>query len=517
LPERAEEGPVLRETRAPGNKLRQAIDLYKAGRYVDAEALCGQVLGDCPGNPDALEIAALCLSRQNRRAESVTLLERAVEIAPARAPTHYNLGVTYQELGQQDNAMLAYCNCLRLDPRHADALWNLGDLYRLNEHFADAVQCFDRLIEMRCSYRDLHHRLGVALHGLGDDTRAAAAFEQALAADPGDPALTRWEYSHVLLTRGDFGVGWDCYDQRFSARGTGVVCHPFPYARWRGEPLAAKTLLIHGEQGLGDEMMFGSIVPELIDEAGSVVLACQPSLVRLLSQSLKSVTVRPHSVASGHPADVSDLEPIDFHIPIGSLAGLRRRELNDFSRQRAYLCADSKRAKHFGVKLELLAPDTSSKFKVGLVWGANPAHGIERDQRRARQKSVPLQYFKPLAALRDRVVFVSLQNRDIGAQAAHAPWLDLADFHGDLLDMADTAALIENLDLVITVDTSIAHLAGAMGKSIWVLLMQRADFRWLRDTDKSIWYPCARLFRQTRQGDWEPVIARVVDALRESL
>lgn len=503
--------------RAPldSDPLARAYAEFNAGCPEAAEAHCRGILREQPDHAEALHVSALCAARLDHRPEALALLERAIEIAPDQPQYHYNHAVTCQELGLRDEAMLGYQACLRLQPDHADALWNYGDLLRLNEHFEQAVSCFEKIVALGRSYPELYHRLGVALHGLEKDERAAAAFERALAGPCGDKALTYWEYCHVLLTLGRFAEGWDAYDRRFAAGyRTTVTCHPFPQPLWQGEPLAGKKLLVHGEQGLGDEIMFTSIVPELIAEGARVILACQPPLVRLFTESFPEATARPHQVA-GRPVDVSDLEPIDYQITFGSLPGRRRREVRDFNRYQAYIKADPERTARFRERLRRLAPASEGRLKVGLTWGSNPATGVDWGQRRAQHKSVPLEALKPLAALADHVQFVSLQNRDLGPQAAHTPWLDLVDFHRGLLDMADTAALVAALDLVISVDTSIAHLAGAMGKETWLLLMRRADWRWLRDTDKSVWYPSVRLFRQEVQGDWAPVIEAVTQALHQ--
>lgn len=488
---------------------QSALTAFQAGDDQQAESLAHQALNGTPDDPELLQLLALTVGRLGRHAETLSYLERAIHLAPGHAQCHYNLAVTCQQAGFTDLAMLSYRDCLRLQPDHADALWNLGDLYRLDEQFPQAVACFETLIGMDRSYPDLYHRLAVSLHGMREDERALEYFDLALAGNSTQPALTRWEQSHALLTLGRFEAGWRGYDQRFEAGDvTGVRCHEFPYPRWRGEPLAGRTLLVHGEQGLGDEIMFGSILPELMDEAGRVVLACQPRLARLFAESMPALTVRAQNLG-GPPAATEPLEPIDFQIPMGSLPAVRRNTKKSFGSRGRYLRADDARVDYFRRKLSTIAPAEIHKYKVGIMWGANPAHGVDWGMRRSRQKSIGLAPLLPLAALRDRVVFISLQIQELAGEAARAPELDVVDFHRDQLDMADTAALVENLDLVISVDTSVAHLAGAMGKPVWILLMARCDWRWMRGTRASPWYESARLFRQNRQGVWQPVVAKV--------
>lgn len=484
-----------------------------AGRWAQAEALAHRLLEQQPDDPETLQLLALAVARLGREAEAIAYLERAAHSAPGHAQCHYNLAVTCQKAGFEELAILSYRNTVRLQPRHGDALWNLGDMYRLNEHFAEAVECFERLVRIGRIYLDLHHRLAVALHGLREDDRALHHFDLALAGNSTDPALTRWEQSHTLLALGRFEAGWEAYSHRFEVGAlTGVRCHDFPFPRWQGESLAGKHLLVHGEQGLGDEIMFGSILPELLAEAGQLTFACKPPLVRLFGQSMPALAVHRHTVG-GETASVADIGPVDYQIPVCSLGAIRRRSRDAFGRGAAYLRADPRRRDYFESKLAALAPDAGGKLKAGIVWGANPAHKFEGNPGRVNRRSIGPALLAPLAALRDRVVFVSLHNHELAGQAAHAPALDILDFHRDLFDMADTAALIDTLDVVISVDTSVAHLAGALGRRTWVLLMERCEWRWLTATDTSPWYPEMRLFRQPNQGDWQAVVDHLTTAL----
>jgi Flp pilus assembly protein TadD len=376
--------------------LRRAISEFEAGRTETAEADCRRILREHPNHAEALHVCALCAARLGRRPEALALLERAVDLAPGHAQYHYNLGVTLQELGLSDEAMLAYRACLRLQPDLGDALWNYGDLLRLNEHFEEAVACFERIIALGRSYPELHHRLGVALHGLEQNERAATAFEKALAEPGGDKALTHWEYCHVLLTQGRFAEGWDAYDQRFAAGyRTTVTCYPFPQPRWEGQALKDKSLLVHGEQGLGDEIMFASIIPELIGEGARVILACQPPLVRLFAESFPSATVRAHQ-AVGRPADVSDLEPIDYQITFGSVPGQRRRCVEDFGRNKPYISADPEATTRFRERLRGLRRTAGDKLKVGLTWGSNPATGVDWASAAPRTRAYRWRHGSPL-------------------------------------------------------------------------------------------------------------------------
>lgn len=490
--------------------LQQAYARFQAGDAAQAAALAERALRDNPHHADALQLLGLSLCAQGRHPQALPVLEYAAACAPADAQIHYNLGVTCQELGLFAQAVEAYRACLRIKPAHNDALWNLGDLLRLDEQFDAAIECFGKLLAANAQYPGLKHRMAVALHGAGRDEEAGDCFRAELDGQPLNAALTHWEYSHLLLRQGIFEAGWRSYDQRFVA-GISVACHPYPQPRWAGQSLKGKTLLVHGEQGLGDELMFASIIPELIKEGARIVLACQPPLVALFQQSFPQADVRAHTVYA-QPADVSDVA-VDYQIPIGSLARYRRKRREQFSNGGAYLQAVPGRMAEF--KTLLAAHAQGNALKIGIMWGANPAHGVIWGQRRSQQKSIPVELLESLSTARNDVCFVSLQNRERGHEVALAPALKLLDCQRELNSMADTAALIANLDLVISVDTSVAHLAGGMGKPVWIPLMQRADWRWLRDGETSYWYSSARLFRQTTQGDWPPVIAAMQQALQE--
>jgi hypothetical protein len=493
----------------------QALAFFNRGQFQKSAHAAEEILHHEPLNTEAMQLLALSLCGLGRRGEGLALLEQIVRMTPQDAQAHYNLGVSYQEVGMQADAILAYQNCLRFSPNHTDALWNVGDLFRLNEYFSEAVTCLKKIISLDKHYPDMYHRLAVALHGARQDDEAAECFRKALEDNPSNAALTHWEYSHLLLRKNIFEAGWRSYDQRFAAKFS-VVCHEYPQPRWKGEPLKNKTLLIHAEQGLGDEIMFASTIPDLLAEDANIILATQPALVRLFQQSFPKIDVRPHLLGV-NPASVDDVNNIDYQIPICSLARYKRSKLAHFENTKPYLRADESLTAGCLDKLKIVAADANKKFKIGVMWGSNPGHGVAWGQRRAQQKSMPVNLLEPLAAVSNNLLFVSLQNNEVGHEAAFAPQLNMIDFRQSLLDLADTAALIANMDLIISVDTSIAHLAGAMGKPVWVPLMERADWRWGEQGDASVWYKHVRLFRQTEQGNWAPVVNELCSALRDVL
>lgn len=502
--------------------LSEAYQAYADGNSKLALSNAWSVLKLHPQHHEAYQIAAMCEARFDNVNEALLLQRQAVDLAPDHAEYHYNLAVVRQQAKQDDLAMLSYRNCLRLAPEHANALWNYSDLLRINEHFSQAVGCLETLLEMDHSeYVGIYHRLAVAYNGLGRAKAAARTFEKSLSMREPNASLTHWEYSHVLLGEGQLVAGWAAYESRYRIEGPGkIAIHPFEYPRWQGENLNGKTMLIHGEQGIGDQIMFASIIPRLIDEGGNIIIACHPSLCRLLSASFPSARVHPHTIDA--PANFSALIDssgfrIDYEVPICSLAHWRGPHSIEQAPAQGYLAIDPSRQAYFEQQIALYSGATNTKLRVGVMWSANPAKGVSWGEKRSLQKSVPIEQLAPLAALVDEITFVSLQNVDSGRQAAHAPGLNLLDFHDQLFDFTDTASLIACLDIVVSVDTSVAHLAGGLDKPVIVLLKTHADWRWLNQGSSNYWYPSARLLRQQQKGNWAPVIEHVVTALRTEL
>ena len=499
-------------------EIEQARQHYSARRHAEAEAICMRLLERDPDDAEALHVAGLAANATGRKALGLASLQKAARLAPNHAQLHYNLAVTYGEAGRDAEAMLSYRNCLRLQPGHADAMWNYGELLRLSERFDLAVELFERLIDAGRIYPGIYHRTAVCYTFLGRMDAAAQMYEQELATGAFDKSLTLWEYSHLLLNIGDFARGWRAYERRFDSPKTSVSAHPFPYPRWNGESLADRTLLVHGEQGLGDELMFASCMPDLLAKAqaegGRVIVACAPALQRLFAAAWPQAQVLAHQQMQA-PAQIGVQTRVDYQLPIGSLALHFRSSAESFRGQKPYLHADAQRVEAYRASMATLAPRSVKALRVGVTWGSNPALHHRKAAVRATHKSIAPRVMLPLAS--EGACFVSLHYRELGRSAAEIPELDPLDFSEELVDLAETAALIEAMDLVITVDTSIAHLAGALGKETWLLLMKQADWRWGRSSSKCVWYPSVRMFRQSVQGAWAPVIEQVASALRERI
>jgi predicted O-linked N-acetylglucosamine transferase (SPINDLY family) len=420
--------------------------------------------------------------------------------AGAGADEEFRRGNAQLEAGRYADAEAACERVLALDPRHAGALSNLGVVRNYQERAEEALACFQRAVELdgtRAAYRNNLAHAQITLRRLEE---AGATLERTLALEP-ENADARWIRATLLLLRGDYARGWREYEWRWiSDRRARQAAGRFPQPRWRGEAAAGKTVLVHTEQGLGDAIQFIRYARLVAERGLTVVLETRPALQRLLASAAGVARI----AQEGTPGRV------DYHCPLMSLPLVFGTTLQSVPAAVPYLRADPARVAHWRTRLP--ADGTIDRGpRVGLVWSSDPrqaAPGADAFGKRA--KSCPAGLLAPLARV-SGVRFVSLQ-KDLPAGEAPPP-LPMADFMAQVDDLADTAAIIESLDLVISVDTAVAHLAGALGKPVWVLLVHDSEWRWLLERADSPWYPTARLFRQPRRGDWAAVVAGVAAAL----
>ncbi|HWY86690.1 MAG TPA: glycosyltransferase family 9 protein, partial [Gemmataceae bacterium] len=336
------------------------------------------------------------------------------------------------------------------------------------------------------------NNLGAALAELGELDQAAAVF-QTIIQSRGDDADAHVNYAQTLLTRGQFQRGWAEYEWRLKRVS---LAWPYTQPQWTGEDLAGKTILLRSEQGLGDTIQFIRFAPMPAQGGAIVLLRCPPELTRLVT---------------GMPG-IKGLVPMDqppplceFQCPLLSLPFVLGTELPSIPTAVPYLVPEPALVRAWREKLDM----HGQGFRVGLVWAGTALHKNDRN------RSLPLRGLSAMAAIAN-VLYVSLQVGAPAAQLAAPPaGMKIVDVGTQLTDFADTAAVIANLDLVITVDTAVAHMAGAMGKPVWTLLSKVADWRWLLDREDSPWYPTMRLFRQKTRGDWAELMGRVAAALAE--
>jgi hypothetical protein len=404
---------------------------------------------------------------------------------------HNHLGHALKEAHRLDEAIAACRRAIQLKPDYAEAYNNLGaalgELGRIDE----AMAACNRALQLQPDYAEAHSNLGIAHADKGQFDEAIAAYNRAMQLQP-DFVGVHWNISLVWLLLGDFQQGWPEFEWRWKSKWLRLQ-RAFTQPRWDGSPLGGKTILLHSEQGLGDTIQFARYAPLVAQRGGHVILSSPPALARLL----ESLTGLGQIIAEGNA-----LPRFDVHCPLLSLPLVMGTDcLAAIPGDVPYLRPPTDGQAAW--KKRLSADDAN--LKIGLAWAGRP-HPLGR--------SIPLAALAPLASI-PGVSFHSLQTGP-AAQQAHEPpaKMKLIDYSSDLHDLADTASLIANLDLVITIDTAVAHLAGAMGKPVWTMLKFVPDWRWLLNRSDSPWYPTMRLFRQQRLGNWTDVIAAVAERLR---
>jgi tetratricopeptide (TPR) repeat protein len=505
------------------------LALAETGRPAEALPHLRETARLRPDSPTALHNLGVALAQVGRHAEAVRGLEEALRLKPDYVEALFNLGTTLKELGRHDEAVPRLREALRLKPDHGGALNNLGLTLVEAGRPAEAVPFLRQAARLTPALKEAHNNLGLALADLGRFAEAEACYERALALGPAyveahtnlgsackeqgrlEEALTCYQvalwlhpesatahYNRSLawLQQGDYEQGWAEYEWRWKRR----QARPrlFDRPRWDGSPLAGRTALLWCEQGLGDTLHFVRYAALVKAKGGAVVLECPAPLVPLLS---------------GCPgvdrlvAEKTPLPAYDVQAALLSLPHLLGTTLATVPAAVPYLHADPARVEAWRGRL-----GAGGDFRVGIIWQGNPRHQWDR------HRSAPLVSFAPLARL-PGVRLYSLQKGPGTEQlAAAGRRLGVAALPAELDAeggaFLDTAAVMKTLDLVVTVDTAAAHLAGALGVPVWVAVSQVSDWRWLLGREDTPWYPTMRLFRQERLGEWGPVFERMAAELR---
>ncbi|MBO0736770.1 MAG: tetratricopeptide repeat protein [Alphaproteobacteria bacterium] len=474
-----------------GNALRAL------GRPGEAEASYREALRLRPNYPEAYYNLGAALIDLGRLVEAEASYREALRLSPNYPEAHSNLGHALCDLGRPAEAEASCREALRLRPNNPQAHNNLGVALNDLSRAAEAEASYREALRLRPNYPEVHSNLGSALYALGRLTEAEASFREALRLRPNYPEAHD-NLGHALLLAGRFEEGWKEYEWRWKTKTLSSSARDFSAPLWRGEAIADRTILLHAEQGLGDTLQFCRYAP-LIGRGAGIILEVQAPLVRLLSRlpGVMKIGARGES-----------LPPFDLHCPLMSLPLAFRTTLDTIPAATPYLSADPSLAANWRERLVGLDGP-----RIGLVWAGQARSNFPAAAAVDRRRSIALKALAPLAEV-SGVSFVSLQKDGPAAQAANPPpGMVLHDFTGKLHDFEDTAALIVNLDLVISVDTSVAHLAGALGKPVWLLNRFDTCWRWLLNRDDSPWYPTLRQFRQPRPGDWNSAVCAARDAL----
>jgi len=498
----AEAATAFETALAAGENTRVLIDLgvtlSNLGRNEAAAQRFSRALELSSDSAEAWAKLGRTLGLLGRHEDAVRHLTKAIELAPdIGAEAYYDLGVALKSLGHDESARIWFENAVRADPDHIRARSNLGttllDLGRLNE----AVHCFREGVARAPRSPELHYNLGNALLRQRRVDKAIETYRQALALNP-DSADAHWNLAHALLLSGDFENGWREYQWRWGIAASAAARRAYNKPSWDGTPLDGRTILLWAEQGFGDSIQFVRYVPWVAAKGGTVVLECWTPLRRLFAD---------------FPGVARMIEPgtspgaFDVQLALLSLPLVHGTTLATIPAEVPYLKADPALVDAWRAQLK-----TDRRLKVGLSWQGNRGHP------RDRERSVPLTALRSLLDIPE-VAWFSLQKEDDPALFAGVP-ADVAPIRPRLptgesiRDFADTAAIIANMDLVVSVDSAAAHLAGALAHPVWLLLPFVPEWRWLLNRPDSPWYPTMRLFRQSSYGDWNGVVRDVRDALR---
>lgn len=469
-----------------------ALTDIQNSNYPRAEQSLRQALALVPDRPSLLVNYAGVLIRLERYAEAAEASRKATCLQPDSADAWLNLGLAHEGENRYPDAVSALQHSIQLNPTNAAAYAAMGRIRRQTGNPEEAVRLLLQAAAIQPAEASTHNNLGNALRDLNDAYAAQKAYAQALALNPGDPETTL-NLGLVELLSGNYSTGWRHYEARLRVFGTDRSAW-FKGKPWSGErDVSGKRILIYSEQGFGDTLQFCRFTRHLKKAGAIVILAAQPSLLPLL-QTLGWVD----ELCAYREGEEGRLPAHDYHCPLLSLPWMFNLSPEETLPEVPYLHAPQSYRDKWREGL-----DGTGKLKIGIAWSGFPG------QKNDHNRSMPLSSLMPLFGL--DADFYALQT-DI--RAIDRPILaeigNLHDLSRDFHDFADTAAVIEQLDLVVSVCTSIAHLAGAMGVPLYVLLCHAADWRWLLDRNDSPWYPTARLFRQPRQGDWETPVTCLV-------
>ncbi len=499
---------ITREAlRAPDGDLRDGalkagIACLNAGKLDDARRHFSEALAAAPGNFDALFHLGLTEARSGHLDAAQQLLE-AARARRDDAGVHNALGNIHRLRGQLDAAVAGYRRALELDGEHIAALVNLGLSLRDQGDPEQALPILEHALRLAPDHVDALFNTALASIDTGASEAAYVLLGRVLELDA-DHAEAHTQRGFLLLRRGDFAAGWREYAWRMRAPDWGAQAQ-YSYPHWQGESLSGKSVLVRAEQGLGDQIMFASCLPEVLSQARHTVIECDPRLAGLFARSFPAAAVYRYRV-SGEPDWLPEQAP-DFQVHGGSLPGVLRNRTADFPRHRGYLVPDPARVAAWRARLAALGPG----LNIGIAWRG----GTPRTRQAAR--SLTLDTLLPILSL-PQANFVSLQydpsSDEITTQRVRHG-VTIHEWPQKIADMDETAALVASLDLVITVCTTVAHMSGALAKTAWVMVPVVAEWRYLERGVTIPWYPALRLFRQQRRGEWSDVIAAVHAELQD--
>jgi len=487
----------------------EGTSCLRQGRYREAEYYLRESLRLGPDDPDTLNNLGTAAWLTGRSDEAEGYYRQAFRLKPDDYSIVNNMGNALWQRNSVEEAAQFYRRALQLKPDSAETWMNLGVLLTDLTEFDEAIACIQESLRLRPQAHEAHDNLGATLARQGKWDEALACYDRALRLQP-YYAESHRNRAFIWLARGDFERGWPEFEWRLSCQ-RHVGANP-NRPRWTGEELRNRSILLHAEQGFGDSIQFIRFVAEIRKRnAGQVIVICPQPLVRLIARfpGIDFIT------EEGNP-----VPPFDVHASLWSLPAILGTTLSNLPAPRAYLSVDDATNANWRAILgrALGKSDVDHAIKVGIVWQGNPKHRTDR------LRSYSLHQLEPLARV-PGVRLISLQKehgldqlRELGGRFAVTDLAsETAAGSEDRRDFLDTAAIVSQLDLVVTPDSAVAHLAGSLGVRVWVALSAVAEWRWMLDREDSPWYPSMRLFRQSKAGDWPGVFERMAQVLvRES-
>lgn len=468
-------------TQSPQDLFAAAVAAHQAGGLADADALYSAVLRLAPAHAPSLNNRGDVRNRQGRFAEALADLDRALALAPDDAAAHNNRGVALRGLQRRDEARAAFTAALAHNPALVDARLNLANTHLDARDHAGARAILDGILAEQPDHLTARFNRAKVLTEAGAFDAAVEDYDAVIAAGRSHASEATLAKGLIRLRQGDFAAGWPLYEARWSAD---AVPRHDQVPVWRGEDIAGKTILIHGEQGFGDTIQFARYIPRVRARAARVHVVLQQDLEKALAPVLRGCTVH-------HPG--ASLPAFDTYSLLMSLPLAFGTRLDTIPADIPYVVAPP-----------ALAPASPGRPRIGLAWAGRPTHVNDRN------RSLALAALAPL--LGADAEFHALQKDIPGHDRAALARLNVVTH--ELGDFFDTARLIAAMDMVVSVDTAVAHLAGAMAKPVHILLPFTADFRWLLGRSDSPWYPTARLYRQHRPGDWSRAVDDVAAAIK---
>ena len=475
-----------RPEHAPGalaDAVPAAWEQYRAGQVAQAESICRRILAQQPDRPDALHLLGVIANQTGHGEQAIALLSRAVHLKPDAADIHASLALAFHWLNRMTDAERSYRQTLLLNPGHGGAQLNLGAVLEAQGKLSEALEAFGRAVELQPGSSLAELNFGTTLRRLGRVDEALPHLRRSIELGP-EHAQAHVELAWLLLLKGDLAHGWMEYEWRWRCPEFKWPAYRQPL--WDGSSLSGRTILLHSEQGMGDAIQFVRYAGLISQHGGKAVVLCPERMRELLATGRGVLRTA---------SRIEELGAFDTWCPMMSLPLRFGTMLQTIPANIPYIAVDPQRVEHWAKRL-----GDRTGLRIGLCWAGSPANVNDLN------RSIPLEAMTPLSQV-SGVRLISLQKEFRGPAPFHLEVLEDLDEPGGAF--LDSAAVMQHLDLVISADTAIAHLAGALGKPVWTLLPFAPDWRWLLEGERSPWYPTMRLVRRKRDESWSDVVTRL--------